>query len=223
MEASLNSAAEYVLGREVAAAAAALAAGGPQGALRALAVAAREVWPQRWRDALSGPLSVVMQSATEGAAPVFGSFTLANPAMLEYLDGYTSELAGTLSETSYANFERVLVGGMDEGLSVPQVAAQLDELPEVNRSRAELISRTELVRASNGASLEQARRSGVVRGKRWLATNDARTRPEHRALSGVVVPVDQPFPNGEMHPGSPNCRCTVTFELDMDVVRGRVA
>lgn len=154
---------------------------------------------------------------------MFGGFE-GNPRMAAYLAEYTSELAYTLSNTSYENFERILREAQGEGLSVPEMSKRLEErLPEVNAPRAQLISRTELIRSSNGASLEQARQSGVVKGKRWAATNDGRTRPEHRELDGVVVGIDEAFPNGEMHPGSPNCRCTLTWELDYDAIRGGAA
>lgn len=224
LERTLLAAAQYVLGREVAQAAAELASSGPTTALRALGIAARTVWPTRWRDALAPVLSAVMQNATEPAAPVFGSFTLANPAMREYLDGYTSELADTLSRTSYGNFERILREGQGEGLSVPEVSKRLEErLPEANRERADLIARTELIRSSNGAALKQAQGSGVVRGKRWLSAGDGRVREAHQDLDGTVVGIDEPFPNGLMFPGEPRCRCTLTWELDMDAIRGGAA
>ncbi len=213
----------YVLGQEVAEIVAEVSSSGTTLALRALRGASRTVWPARWRVALEPVLGDVMRGATEPAAPVLGSFD-GNPRMREYLAGYTSELAGTLSNTSYENFERILRDAQGEGLSVPKMSERLEkELPEVNAKRAELISRTELIRSSNGASLKQAQESGVVKGKRWRATNDSRTRPEHRELDGTVVGIDEAFPNGQMHPGEPNCRCTLTYELDYEAIGGRTA
>ncbi len=217
--ATIKAAAARVLQREVSDVVGAFAEGGPQGALTALKAAARGLWQVRWRDALEPILSALMQGATEVRAPVFGSFGLENPVMREYLDGYTSELADTLSTTSYDNFERILRDGQRMGLSVPEVSRRLEEhLPEVNKARADLISRTELIRASNGASLQQAKASGVATGKRWLATMDERVRPEHLALDGVVVGIDEAFSNGLQVPGEPNCRCTLTFEINFDAL-----
>jgi uncharacterized protein with gpF-like domain len=56
--------------------------------------------------------------------------------------------------------------------------------------------------------------------KRWLATEDARTRPEHADADGQTVPAHAPFSVGGSamsYPGDPNapadlvvnCRCTV--------------
>jgi hypothetical protein len=78
----------------------------------------------------------------------------------------------------------------------------------------------------NGASLITATKSGAA-VKRWLATDDARTRPTHRDAEGESVPVGMPFPVGDAllaFPGDPsggaatigewiNCRCTMIFQV----------
>lgn len=96
--------------------------------------------------------------------------------------------------------------------------------------RAEVISRTEALRAANEGS-EELFRQAIERGdvtaaqlvKTWHAgpaTRDARA--SHQAMDGVSVPVLDPFvlPDGTrlMHPGDPaggahnnaQCRCTVS-------------
>ena len=56
--------------------------------------------------------------------------------------------------------------------------------------------------------------------KRWVATHDSRTRPSHRKLDGVTLPVHEKFPGldgGLLYPGDPqappsethNCRCVL--------------
>lgn len=49
--------------------------------------------------------------------------------------------------------------------------------------------------------------------KRWVATQDARTRDEHAAMHGQEVPLDQPYSTGQMYPGEGeyNCRCAETY------------
>lgn len=213
----------YVLGQEASEIVAELSTSGPTLTLTVLRRIAGTVWAERWKSALRPILGTVMEEATQPAAPVLGSFA-GNPKMAAYSDEYTSQLADTLSNTSYENFERILRDAQGEGLSVPEMSRRLEErLPEVNKSRAELISRTELVRSSNGAALKQAQESGVVRGKRWVSAGDERVRKVHRELNGTVVGIDEPFPNGEQHPGSPNCRCSLRFELDYEALQGRTA
>lgn len=45
---------------------------------------------------------------------------------------------------------------------------------------------------------------------RYVATMDSRTRPEHRAWHGVVLPADDPWWNSHYPPCGWGCRCTVT-------------
>lgn len=215
LERALLSTASDVLGREVRSTASLVEREGSEEALRLLGIAAREEYPDRWKEALSGPLNAVMQAATEEAAPVMGSFTLANPKMREFFEDYTSELAANLSETSYENFERVLREAMEEGLSVADAAARLrQEIPELNKSRAELIAANETHAASISASDIQARESGVVKTQTWRATKDGRTRDSHRALDGTEVGLDEEFPGG-LHPATEiRCRCYIEYGID---------
>jgi SPP1 gp7 family putative phage head morphogenesis protein len=226
LERAVLAQASYVLGREVEDVAEFVAERGVAGSLQAIGEAAQEVWPDRWRQAMGGLLTEVVQSAelpTDRGRLALG-FDLTNPRMVEWLDNYTSELAGTLSGTSYENAERVIREAIGEGLSVDSAAARLRErLGELSRSRSELIARTETHRAAIGAADLQARESGVVRARTWRATNDARTRPEHAAMHGETVGLDEAFSNGEMYPSSPNCRCYIEYALDMDAIRGGVA
>jgi SPP1 gp7 family putative phage head morphogenesis protein len=223
-ERTLRAAASEALGLEVRDTLDFVEQAGVRGALPLIAEAAAQTWPARYRERLSPVLSALMEAATEDRAPVLGSFTLRNPRMAEWFSGYTSELAGTLSQTSADNAVRVIREAMDEGLSVLNTAARLGErLPELNRSRSELIARTELHRASVGASDIQARASGVVRSRIWRATNDSRTRPEHAAMHGEEVGLDEPFSNGLDYPSEPNCRCYVEYTVDLEAIRGGAA
>lgn len=98
--------------------------------------------------------------------------------------------------------------------------------------RATVIARTESIRAANlgmiastQAMAADAEAAGLVVVKRWIATNDAKTRPDHRALDGQqVVGFDTPFTvNGRTirfphDPEAPadltvQCRCTCSFKL----------
>jgi hypothetical protein len=85
------------------------------------------------------------------------------------------------------------------------------------QTRAERIARTETTGAY-GAGSEYALQQEHVACKEWLATRDARTRPEHAAADGQVVKVGHPFSVGgfqAQHPGAANlppelsvhCRC----------------
>ena len=92
--------------------------------------------------------------------------------------------------------------------------------------QAVMLARTDLIGIANGSSLLQARAlnaaapTPIITTKKWLATNDNRTRHTHREADGQEVPIDARFSVGNSqldYPGDPhgsdseviNCRCTV--------------
>ena len=52
---------------------------------------------------------------------------------------------------------------------------------------------------------------------RYVAVQDARTRPEHMAWHGTVLPVDHPFWRSHYPPNGWRCRCTVEQLSDHDL------
>lgn len=199
---------------------------GAEKALPLITEAAATVFPSRYRAVLTPVLSAIMEAAGETKAPVLGSFTLRNPRMRDFLDGYVSRLSETLPKTSYDNFERVLREGLDEGLSTANMAERLRErVGEINASRAELISRTELLNAERGATHLQITESGVpIKRKVWKSAGDERVRAEHRALDGVAVGLNEDFPGGEgLYPSKPRCRCVVIYEPNLEALNGGAA
>lgn len=96
-----------------------------------------------------------------------------------------------------------------EGKRADEVAAEILRTGEVSRSRANLIARTEVARASS--VLVQARALHVgSEGYVWETARDADVRPSHRKMQGRFVRWDQPptLDNLTGHAGAlPNCRC----------------
>ncbi|MBY0077914.1 hypothetical protein H7K13_23590 [Priestia aryabhattai] len=60
-------------------------------------------------------------------------------------------------------------------------------------SRAQTIARTEIIGAARSGQFHADRQSGIVIGKKWVSAMQERTRPGHRAASGQVVALDEPF------------------------------
>jgi SPP1 gp7 family putative phage head morphogenesis protein len=95
----------------------------------------------------------------------------------------------------------------------------LNEIGTVTRARAELIARTETARVAS--VLTQARALSVGSTHyRWLATMDARTRPDHRRLHGQIFawvnpPVSDERTGIRANPGCIwNCRCVAVPILE---------
>lgn len=130
--------------------------------------------------------------------------------------------------------QHVIDSGTTNGASIDDVTKQVQELFDTTdvqtwKNRARTVARTEVVGAYNGGLYDAF--SMIVEAdpettwvKRWLATEDHRTRPDHKDADGQTVPWGQPFTVGGfsmMYPHDPaappqeviNCRCTMLLEV----------
>ncbi len=117
----------------------------------------------------------------------------------------------------YARLNDPRVNALQQDSSL--ATQRLDAAETVWGIRARLIARTEATGVANFG----ARQALITEGwthKKWVATHDQRTRPDHAAADGQVVKVDAEFTVGGFsmqHPGDPgapvsetaNCRCTI--------------
>lgn len=119
-----------------------------------------------------------------------------------------------------------VTSGILMGESNRQIAAHLRErITNMSIESAIRAARTATTAAENGgrsASYKAAADMGVKMTREWIATHDARTRPEHGRADGQRVGIDEPFTVGGeklMFPGDTshgahgwniyNCRCAV--------------
>lgn len=124
------------------------------------------------------------------------------------------------------NMKRVngeVLQGIIQGDSIPKIAARIKGVEQMNGVAAVRTARTIVTEAENKGrqdSYEKAHSDGIELKRRWIATNDSRTRDWHAALDGVEVGLDEPWENEVgpiMFPGDPaadganvyNCRCTM--------------
>lgn len=159
--------------------------------------------------------------------------------VLEFLQREGAVMVRAITDTVLEDIRRVLVEGAEEGESVQQMARRLREAwPEITMRRAERIVRTEVVGASNRASLMGYERAaqdfGLDLELEWISTSDGRTRDSHRRLDGERVPLGgmfdvggtlAPYPGAANLPASErvNCRCTVAaVPKDMKAVTLRL-
>lgn len=148
--------------------------------------------------------------------------SMVSEATVKRLLAIAGEKIKGINATTLKLLKVALAEGVSEGESIPQLAKRIDALylEEIIPNRSVVIARSETVSASNFAAMESARASGLSLDKVWLATDDNRTRPDHRDADGQQVGMDEPFiVGGEemMQPGdgpadqTVNCRCTVYF------------
>jgi uncharacterized protein with gpF-like domain len=128
----------------------------------------------------------------------------------------------------FEDIRRELVKGNDQGDSVRAIAEKVDGILNVRGAenwpnRAQVIAVTEVNGALNagwfGGAVAQQAQLGQSLAKKWIATHDSHTRPDHREADGQTVPLLSPFIVGTwplLYPGDKagppeqviNCRCT---------------
>lgn len=180
-------------------------------------------WRRRTRAVLA---PFVRSAARTGGTSITASFDLDEPAVADWLDARVEELAGQVTATTEAVLRsRVLVHGVAEGESVPELRARLQSVfADLSDYRATMIARTETVGAYNASAHRAAEDAGATH-KTWLATDDTRTRRTHKAADGTQVRISGRFAVTESRwPGdagapanqSINCRCTLTYQFEED-------
>lgn len=140
----------------------------------------------------------------------------------------------------YGHVATIIDSATTNGASIPDVTEQVEKLFDATdvqtwKNRARTVARTEVVGAYNGGMHDAF--AMIVEGdpgtsyvKRWLATDDQRTRPDHREADGQTVPWGQPFTVGGFamqYPHDPdgppqeviNCRCVMLLEIENEPTR----
>src|SRR5690554_4761056 len=143
-----------------------------------------------------------------------------------YMRNFAAMEAGariqSVTNVTLTRIRRVLEQGVNEGLGVEEIASRMERSNAVNRIRARVIARTEIISASNAGSDLGARSTGLSLNKEWVATADGRTREDHEEIGGSVVGMDELFSVGGFearYPGDPDlppdqsiqCRCTQAY------------
>ena len=104
--------------------------------------------------------------------------------------------------------KKVVQQGIDEGWGMDKIARAIQKTQaEMDLWKALRIARTEVVTASNIGVKVGADELPGNKVKVWISTFDQRSRPEHMAMDGVRVAMNEMFNvNGEMmeFPGDPN-------------------
>ena len=112
----------------------------------------------------------------------------------EYLDQIGAEKVTQISETTRRDLVTLLQQAIEDGEGIDRAARRIsNEIPNITQSRATVISRTEIIPASNQAVDIGAREAGIPLDKEWITAIDGREREAHRAADGSIVDMDEPF------------------------------
>ena len=148
-----------------------------------------------------------------------------------YRQNLLTQAVAPITKTTKKQIEMILQQANAEGWGVKKTVAALKS-SDITRSRAELIVRTETMKAANAGAMLSAAEMDIAVQKKWISANDSRTRRiprdqyDHLHMSGrtvnyadyFIVPSTKSI-DAMQYPGDPvgsagnvcNCRCTVAF------------
>ena len=123
-----------------------------------------------------------------------GEINITTEFAVEYLDNYAGVLIEQIDTTTRDKLQTTLSEGFDAGEGIDKLKKRVQEVfVEADSNRAEIIARSEAIKASNAASVEAYRQSGVVEAKEWLAERDDRTCDYCLELDGKAIGLNKMF------------------------------
>ena len=129
---------------------------------------------------------------------------------IDWIEGYTPKLAGTLQKDVLERVKREVQGSLAKGTSVRErVKALREASPKVaamSKARVEAIARTEVTRADTMGRLLSMKRDEDVIGVEFSAVLDSRTTPGCERRHGLVMRLDDPRLPENAPPRHVNCR-----------------
>lgn len=167
-------------------------------------------------------------------------FFMQSKEVQKYLKKDGVKFLTAVNDETAQQIRDALAEGVNLGESIPELKARIDEVYEDARGyRSERIARSEVIRATNFATDEAYRQSGVVESKEWLTAHDERTCPWCAPFDGKTIGLDEDFAkkgdtltaisesgskikldinidNVGYPPLHPNCRCTLIPVLKSD-------
>jgi SPP1 gp7 family putative phage head morphogenesis protein len=132
---------------------------------------------------------------------------------------HRQNLLSNVPQEIFDTIRNEISAGLNAGESIRDLSKRISNaFDEIGKTRAQLIAQTETAAAYSFASDKAARQAGI-QYKKWVHSVIPKVpRPDHLAIDGLIVPMDEPYPVGDpplMYPhasdGAPedviNCRC----------------
>ena len=187
--------------------------------------AARRV--ERWRVPEGDPTKAALEALTKRKMTLADSddwHKVIPKDAIDWIEGYTPKLAGTLEKDVLERVRREVQGSLAKGTSVRErVKALREASPKVaamSKARVEAIARTEVTRADTMGRLLSMKRDEDVIGVEFSAVLDSRTTPGCERRHGLVMRLDDPRLPENAPPRHVNCRSMLLPVLTWDAPDG---
>ncbi len=157
----------------------------------------------------------------------------------EYINTQVGSRIQLIDATTLVLIRKAILDGTGDDLGPAQISRLIqNRVSTIGRRRAITIARTETHSAASFANNAVAKEIGVDLKKRWVSTNDDRTRAHHRAVNGQEVGMEEdfiiptPVKGGAVedrrlaYAGDPrggpqntiNCRCVIVYYEEGDEI-----
>jgi SPP1 gp7 family putative phage head morphogenesis protein len=140
-----------------------------------------------------------------------------NMDAVEFLESYTFDNIKDMTDDMKGKLRGELERGIMAGEGSPVLSKRVKDILDVSKTRAEVISRTESMRAVNMGQLQGWKDSGFDVEKKWDAHLDGKTSEVCKSLNGQWIDVNSTFSwKGEEFqspPAHPNCRSSLDYRL----------
>ena len=135
-------------------------------------------------------------------------------------------VAGVMQDDLLTGFREAIDKAIAKGTTLAEFREDFDRLVAAHGWsyhgtpgwRSKVIYETNLRTSSMSGQWEEAQRVKEARPYgRYVAVQDQRTRPEHKAWHDMIVPLDDPWWDTHWPPNGWGCRCTVITVSDYDL------
>jgi SPP1 gp7 family putative phage head morphogenesis protein len=121
-------------------------------------------------------------------------FQTAAERVAQFLKTRGTQFAKNVNQTTKDKINQAISDGMAAGEGITEIKQRIsDVFEEAIEARAYAIARTEVSRASNFATIEGYRQSGVVEKKEWLTAMDERTCDYCASMDGKIVSLEETY------------------------------
>lgn len=177
----------------------------------------KEKEDEKWKNTLEPQTKIMIKEQGRDTLDFLGQggedIDMSEARVVRFIEKEAGGMIEGINKTTLQKLRTSLVEGVKAGEGIPELKARVADIYDAARGkRAEKIARTEVLRATNFATQEAYRQSGVVEGKEWLTALDDRVCPICDPLDGKIVGLKKSFETSvgsvDYPPAHPACRCT---------------
>lgn len=161
------------------------------------------------RTFISADRELVTWGQTLGGIPI----AYEGPPMeqaIKWAETHSAKLVTQMDKETKNRLAKVVSDAIENKKGIPGLSKNIrNEFDSMTKYRSQMIARTETANALSEGSLQRMKSMGVE-GKEWVRGGDYDCDICGPNADAGVIPVNQPFPSGDMRPpGHPNCLCAL--------------